>query len=478
MEVDSKHDAKTAASTTGQVVDWFANVARSDLKTAPRRSVERSSAASDETGTLAISRGDSIRRLVARYQRLPSWVLLLQVFLAFAWGRSALAHALASDWWNGQQVLRFLATETGLRVDAYQWVLLRIVEPIPAPVALLVVAVELVIAVLLLLNYRVPIALGFAVFLNVQLILAGQVSPSVFFLVAALGIAIWRFETTAGQATLQRLSEASVLAGIVVVAFLGPAVRTLAPKGVLEDPAFVLIFVSALTVLALWWVNRRVTVANKTLAALTGDDMLDTAEPWTLPSIGWVVGSLAAAGVILLAGFTVLRTDQTLLDEAAVAAPADDLAQGSFDSPYPLGLNVTLSYNDLSAGESRSWRVQVLEAVLGDRSAPIQIGPTDEGRLAMARVRLTYHQGIQAGQTQDIRFNAIGPTGSVYPAKIEGCGTPNDRLSRGELAVGRAVEGWICWPVPDDEAASLMLAVEAIPADGVLYMELQDVVED
>ena len=478
MEVDSEHDAKTAASTTGQVVDWFANVARSDLKTAPRRSADAPSAVDDLTDASETQRGGSIRRLVARYQRLPSWVLLLQVFLAFAWGRSALAHALASDWWSGQQVLQFLATETGLRVDAYQFVLLRIVEPMPAPVAVLVVAAELTIAVLLLLNYRVPIALGLAVFLNVQLILAGQVSPSVFFLVAALGIAIWRFETTAGQTTLQRLSEASVLAGIVVIAFLGPAVRTLAPKGVLEDPAFVLIFVSALTVLALWWVNRRVTVANKTLAALTGDDALDTAEPWTLPSAGWVVGSLAAAGVILLAGFTVLRTDQTLVDEAVVAAQADEAAQGSFDSPYPLGLNVTLSYNDLSVGESRSWRVQVLETVLGDRSEPIQVGPTSEGQLAMARIRLTYHQGMEAGQVSDIRFNAIGQTGAVYPAKIEGCATPNDRLSRTELEAGQAVEGWICWPVPDDEAASLVLAVEAIPADGVLYMELQDDVED
>jgi hypothetical protein len=85
---------------------------------------------------------------------------------------------------------------------------------------------------------------------------------------------------------------------------------------------------------------------------------------------------------------------------------------------------------------------------------------------------------MEAGQVSDIRFNAIGQTGAVYPAKIEGCATPNDRLSRTELEAGQAVEGWICWPVPDDEAASLVLAVEAIPADGVLYMELQDDVED
>ncbi len=479
MELKNKHDAGAVASTTGQVVDWFANVARSDLEPAADRSSGKSGGAPNfgaGLGQPGLAAG-SIQRLIARYQRLPGWVLLLQVFLAFAWGRSAVAHALDGGWWRGEVVLRFLGAETGLRLDPYQFVLAGLIEPMAAPVAVLIVAAELAIALLLILNYRVPVALGLAVFLNVQLILAGQVSPSVFFLIASLGLVIWRLEISAGQVTLQRLSEASALVGIVVVAFLGPAVRTLSPNGVLEDPAFVLIFVSALVVLALWWLNHRVAAANRALAALTNDDPSEGAEPWALPSTGWVVGSLVAAGLILAGGFTVLRTDRTLADPISAPEQEATPAQGSFDSPYSFGLNVTLSYNDLSESESRSWRVQVLDAVLGDSSPPIQVGPTAKGRIAMARIRLAYDQGGSEGSVRDIRFNAIGSTGSVYPAKIEGCATPDDRLQRGELQPGQAVEGWICWPVPQDEAASLILAVEATPADGVLYMALQDVVD-
>ena len=93
MEVDNNHDVKTAASTTGQVVDWFANVARSDLEKAANRPAGSADAAGDASVSPAPLAG-SIQRLVARYLRLPSWVLLLQVFLAFAWGRSALSDPL------------------------------------------------------------------------------------------------------------------------------------------------------------------------------------------------------------------------------------------------------------------------------------------------------------------------------------------------------------------------------------------------
>lgn len=477
MEVDNRKNVEAGTVTTGQVVDWFANVARTDLDVR-RDAGSDVASSSDQPGQISTRRpapvgAGTLARLVERYQRLPSWVLLLQIFLVFAWGRSALAHAFTGSWWSGDAVRQFLASETGLRIDAYQFVLVGIVEPMAPIIAAAIVFAELAIAMLLLFNFRTAIAIGLGIFINTQLVLAGQVSPSVFFLVAWLGITMWHLETTASPARLQQLSKAGLLAVIMIVAFLAPAVRTLAPEGLLEDPAFVLIFLSVLTALALWWINRRVALANRALLALTGDRASIPGEPWAMPSIGWLVASTMAAIAILAGGFTVLRAGEGP-DNSASPEPAAGQALGTFESPYPFGLNVTLSYNDLTLDKRREWRLQLLESVLAN-STSIRSGPITDGRLAMARIRLTYQGGEGSGSVEDITFNAIGRAGAVYPAKIEGCNDPDDRLGMDQLSPGQAVEGWVCWAVAEDELSSLVVGVEAAPADGVLYMNLDSV---
>jgi uncharacterized membrane protein YphA (DoxX/SURF4 family) len=177
----------TAGATTTGPVDWFANVVRTDtIMPVDDASGENGDPADGGDGSDgdrgAPSKLQSLaNRLTRQYRQLPGWVLIPQIFLAFAWGRSGLAHLLDAEWWSGQGVLNFLATETGLRVDVYQHVLTGVIERIPVATAVAVVAIELLVAVLLLINYRAAVAIGVAIVFNLQLILAGAVNPAVFY---------------------------------------------------------------------------------------------------------------------------------------------------------------------------------------------------------------------------------------------------------------------------------------------------------
>jgi hypothetical protein len=471
----------TAGATTTGPVDWFANVVRTDtIMPVDDASGENGDPADGGDGSDgdrgAPSKLQSLaNRLTRQYRQLPGWVLIPQIFLAFAWGRSGLAHLLDAEWWSGQGVLNFLATETGLRVDVYQHVLTGVIERIPVATAVAVVAIELLVAVLLLINYRAAVAIGVAIVFNLQLILAGAVNPAVFYLVVALGIGIWRVETFASPETVSRLSRWMLMAGVAVVAFLAPSVRTLRPEGALEDPALLLIFLTLLSVIALWWINRRMTLAQETLDRLTGDAATRTVDDRSTPSPLWLLAAAAGTALILFAGFGALTDEGRGQDIAAAADPID--APGSFDTPYPFGLNVTMNYNDLTDGRNREWRVQVLAAVL-EEASPIQFDPATDGQLAMARIRLTYQDGAAPTLASDIRFQAVGRSGEVFATKAAGCGSPEGRLPTDILDPGQAVEGWVCWPVPTDEVASLVMAVEAAPADGVLYMSLRAATEE
>lgn len=209
------------------------------------------------------------RRVGHNYQKLPGWIVLPQLFLAAGWGRAGLAHSLSSEWWNGRELLDFVATETERRVRGYQYVLTGIVEPFPSAVATAIALAELLIGVMLLLNHRASVALGLGAFLNLQFMLAGVVNPSVFYLVAAMGIVIWRLETVGDPVTIARLSRKGPMVAVVCAGLLAPSVETVKPDHAMEDPALVLIFVAALATGAVLWVDHRIGLANRTLAELT-----------------------------------------------------------------------------------------------------------------------------------------------------------------------------------------------------------------
>ena len=433
MAVQDSRNSEEEPSTDAPV-DWFANVVQTDAESATPATVRDGTGPAPEEPLQANTESTAIGQWLEGYQRLPSWILIPQIVLAVGWALATLTNIFQADWWSGQAIRDFVATETGLRVNVYQHVLTGLVEPLPAVTAIVVAAIQIAIVVMLVFNYRVMVALSLAAFLNVQFILAGVVNPSVFYLVAALGIAIWRIETSANAETLQRLSDFTIMSGLVAVAFLAPGVRTLQPEGVLDDPALVLIFLAFLAMVAMWWVNRRVALAEQTLARLTDPDgyyhNARFSEP--RPSFRGIGVSVVAAAAILVVGFTLVNDSEPISATEEVQAVATDSAFGSFDTPYPFGLDVTLSYNDLEFGQSREWRVQVIESALDDDS-PIQSDPITDGNLARARIRLTYVGDSGTGPIGDMRFEAVGLTGNVYPAKTEGCGEPEGRLSGGQL---------------------------------------------
>ena len=485
MGNDSEQRGGAGSIDEHQFVDWLANVVEIDAPhdhgtVAPGRRSLRSSPPGETNEPAKHRSGGRIRQIGLRarnrYQHLPSWVLLPQIFLAAGWARAGVAHALSRRWWNGEEILEFLALDTELRVGLYRHVLTGIVEPFPAVTAAVVGLAELIIAILLAANYRVKGALAAAAFLNVQFMLAGVVNPSIFYLVAGLGIAIWRLETMASPETISRLTRVGIGLGSVTTLLLAPSVRTIEPETAIEDPALVLIFFTALSVASLWWVNQRTALAGDTPAnAVTGGDHGRAGRSGQWPvSMVWLSAAAMATLAIVVAGLVVAGEragqDEAGPDQAGAGSAAAEL--GSFARPYAFGQGVTLTYDDLETGIPREWQIQVADAVLQDGAELGLASPRTERRLAMAKIQLRYPG--REGRTADLRFRAFDESGRAFPASREGCGVQRAPLppQGSDLTTSGEAEGWVCWWVLGADLRSVLLGVEAEPADGVVYLSL------
>lgn len=235
-----------------------------------------------------------------RYQGLPTWALLIQIFLAVGWGRAALAHGLSSRWWSGAEVLEFVELETDLAIGFYRRFLDGPVTSFPVATAVIVVATQLLVAIMLGLNTRAEWFLGVAALLNVQFIAAGAVNPSIFYLVATLAITFGRIEANGGLFSLRRQTRIAVCVGSVAVLLLIPWVKTVRPDGAIEDPALVLIFLTLLAVGGQLWVHRLSALAVEARSGFFGEDD-ESVDP--LPS---VAPSAAMMAVSVLVGLATL----------------------------------------------------------------------------------------------------------------------------------------------------------------------------
>ncbi|MGB5755309.1 MAG: hypothetical protein WBM50_00210 [Acidimicrobiales bacterium] len=480
MGNESEQPGSAGSIDEHQFVDWLANVVEIDAPdddgtVAPGHRSVRSSPPGEPNESAGYRSAGRLRQIGLRarnrYQHLPGWVLLPQIFLAAGWARAGVAHAMSRRWWNGEEILEFLALDTDLRVGLYRHVLTGIVEPFPAVTAAVVGLTELVIAILLAANVRVKSALVAAAFLNVQFMLAGVVNPSIFYLVAGLGIAIWLLETTASPETISRLTRVGIGLGAVASLLLAPSIRTIEPETAIEDPALVLIFFIALSVASLWWVNQRTALAGDTPAALAGEDHGPAGRSRESPvSMMWLSVTAVATVAIVVTGLVVVANQDA--KEGVAGAGSDAAELGSLGRPYAFGQGVTLSYDDLETGIQREWQVQVVDAVLQDGAELGLASPRAERRLAMARIQLRY-PGWE-GRRADLRFNAFDKSGRAFPANREGCGAQRAPLppeGRALTTSGEA-QGWLCWWVSAADLESLLLGVEAEPADGVVYLSL------
>ncbi len=189
-----------------------------------------------------------------RYRPLPTSVLLAQLFLGVGWLRSGVAHALSPDWWTGDELDRFLVDQ---QIEALDWYAASMFSALDEPtlgaaVSGAIMVSQLIIGVMLLSNFDAVPALAVGSFMNLNFVLAGVVSPSIFYLLLSMVIVIWHAESQWSPERGVWLSAVSTsLLGFLLVALV-PEIRMDGPGAAVDDPALVLLFVAALFAGAAW----------------------------------------------------------------------------------------------------------------------------------------------------------------------------------------------------------------------------------
>ncbi len=185
-----------------------------------------------------------------------------------------------------------------------------------------------------------------------------------------------------------------------------------------------------------------------------------------------VGGVCVALLVALLLGYLLVRGGS---EPATVTAPdTEATGLGSINEPYDFGTGVVVFYEDL--GGERRWVVQVLSPVTdgtGQLAQGIDGQVPDGELLAVSRVRITYQSGPAPGRLSDLDFNAIGFSLAVYQQEIDGCAAVSDPLViDAELEPATSIEGNLCWQITATDLDTLILGVEAGPADGRVHLAL------
>lgn len=203
----------------------------------------------------------------ARTVGIPSWVLLIQLFIGLGWLRAAVEKVIDPSWWSGVDVQVFLFQHSDDMLGWYRPIANNWIAPYAASIAIAVVAIQLFAASSLLSGRLVRLGLFVGMFLNLNFMAAGSVNPSVFYLLAQGVLALWLAELSLpGKLVPGMLSAAAYLSYVVGMMSL-PYIRTLHPAEVMSDPALMLVFSSVLTVVVCDHAYRRI-VGGRGLPAL------------------------------------------------------------------------------------------------------------------------------------------------------------------------------------------------------------------
>lgn len=179
----------------------------------------------------------------------PPWLIITQIFFALGWLRAVGEKVISVDWWTGETIRLFAAEHAGTTLPWFQPIMDAAVSSAPLT-ALVVLLVELAVGLGLLANRRLAMALPVAIGLNLAFVAAGAVNPSAFYLVGQGAIALWlvaRRPPTPGLSRGLRLATAVAVACAAVSA---PAISTLHPALVIDDPAIMFAMFAGLTALA------------------------------------------------------------------------------------------------------------------------------------------------------------------------------------------------------------------------------------
>ncbi len=266
---------------------------------------------------------------MARFSDVPLAVLIPQVFLAIAWIRSAVAHSFESDWWNGEQIQTFAEESGELGLPFYAFLAELILAPLASVFAVVVVAAQALLGLLLLVNVRPRVTALASIFLSTNFIMGGHVNPSVFYIISALAVLSLGIDTRPPAKSWKTLSKQATVLLVLVVLLCAPFIRTMHPVDVIDDPAIVLITVVAIFAAVSWVVYLRLLWFPDGLLAIESADEVvvdrqtagDVAAE--LESIALQVGELAGR----LSGSMAFSSDNVEVDDLEVHDDVDDDVQ-------------------------------------------------------------------------------------------------------------------------------------------------------
>ncbi len=190
-----------------------------------------------------------------------------------------------------------------------------------------------------------------------------------------------------------------------------------------------------------------------------------------------MVGAAAVVGAILVAvlAFVVFGREETTGAFDAQAALAIE-GEGSLSEPYPAGSGAIIYYPDAASNAERRWVIQIVEPA-SDRTEQLvaQRGaatPPDGSILASTTVRVTYREGPTPGPVSHLEMAAIGSSLVLFgdEARCPGVGEQLDQSV--DLEPGQAIEGELCWQIPEADLDDLKLSIEAGPVDGMVFVDL------
>jgi hypothetical protein len=186
-----------------------------------------------------------------RVAGLPSWVVLTQLFIGLGWLRAVAEKVIEPGWWTGHVIDDFVVDHQHATLGWYQPFVEGVVTPAAPVIALAVVLGQLVAAISLTTGKRLLLGLSVGMFLNLNFLAAGAVTPSAFYLLAQGAIALWMAELKPSAAATRALGAVAATAIFLAAASL-PFVSTVHPHDVIEDPAVMFAFGGSLAAAACW----------------------------------------------------------------------------------------------------------------------------------------------------------------------------------------------------------------------------------
>lgn len=189
-----------------------------------------------------------ISGLRKRFDSVPPWVLLVELFFGIGWIRAGTDKLVSPAWWRGDVIDQFLASTTDAGLPWYQWFSSEFLEQNVVVLTVVVVGLELAIGAAFVVGRRVVPALVAGILLSLAFVAAGTVNPGVFYVVAQTVLLLWILEHRVRAVWGIRLLSAGRVASILLVLASAPFVSNVAPDRVVEDAAAVMAFFGLLMV--------------------------------------------------------------------------------------------------------------------------------------------------------------------------------------------------------------------------------------